>query len=386
MENLETAENIISSKQEVGKTNLSRRKAGETALKLGAVLTSMAAMGTGFKEARAKSPDTEFDIRKRGIERNKDLVVVETKNAEVTILLDNDLDTRLNAEVVNLVKPHILLNESGAPASDILSAQEWALLQFEGGNPGLEERRPLFDEETLKAMAAHDTQLVFTCDGIPEKAFWSSFINQLAFPAASLLYQAGRVAYDVSDKGIGMKTFEAFIGRGQNWTRLMGNLISAWGITAGSPLAIDMIRSGITNEDANKILRSTEGMLTNLHPENTIYFFRNLIMTSRINALASSGLRDKFGLKENEKMKIMLRVGENHEGLKEMLDWSPDLINKLIASYPKEFLRKVMDLNGGEDLFVTIGVTSVKDNLVPPGRIKSALKDVKLKEQIDRAL
>ena len=86
-----------------------------------------------------------------------------------------------------------------------------------------------------------------------------------------------------------------------------------------------------------------------------------------------------------DKPQLAYQMGLSHAGsedILELLGSGRDFICWFISRYPKEFLKEIIDHNGGLEAFCTTVVIPVKANLEADQNLKHTILDEKLKEYL----
>ena len=110
------------------------------------------------------------------------------------------------------------------------------------------------------------------------------------------------------------------------------------------------------NEGGNRILTRLNGIVINGAPEQNVIFFRSLMMADKMLTVA-----ENMKQQGKENPRIAFRIGAAHAGIEDFLKAGHEFCRWLITQYPNNFLKVVIDKNGGIDNF-----TSARMLTVPP--------------------
>jgi hypothetical protein len=106
------------------------------------------------------------------------------------------------------------------------------------------------------------------------------------------------------------------------------------------------IENATQQEAVLRIAHRIHGLQSHAHPEWTMELFRNLLWTNKMFTLADfvSAEKGSFG-------NIGFNVGLLHTGVEDLLRAGPQLSRLLLISYPHEYLKHVVEINGGIENF-----------------------------------
>lgn len=121
---------------------------------------------------------------------------------------------------------------------------------------------------------------------------------------------------------------------------LAGMTIAADSLAKKAYLAIE---NPSTQGAIGRILQRVNGITSHSSPEQALVLFRNAVWADKFITLAETfhaGHPDK-------KPKIAARMGALHSGVEDFTLAGRDICQKIIMSYPKDFLQATVDMNGG---------------------------------------
>lgn len=127
------------------------------------------------------------------------------------------------------------------------------------------------------------------------------------------------------------------------------------------------------------------GLQSDLHPEFAILFFRNALIAEKMIAIAEY---QKYITGKNQR--IGFDMGEGHGGLEDFLVKGPEFCVSAISSYPTEFLKAMVAMNGGVNEFCSIKIVEFpqngqvfkRDDLRDPDKVGQ----IKVKSLVDKSL
>jgi hypothetical protein len=140
----------------------------------------------------------------------------------------------------------------------------------------------------------------------------------------------------------------------RQFVKNVGKIAGVWGMSSlvGYTASIaDLAIQQERNSAINRILERVNGMISNLHPEQTSIFFRNikfaLCMFSASEVINSDSPSDT-------KPQIAYIVGKAHAGVEDLLQAGPEFCKKLLLAYPKVFLDEVERQNPSGAIYSTM--------------------------------
>lgn len=142
-----------------------------------------------------------------------------------------------------------------------------------------------------------------------------------------------------------------------------------------------------SRDDAlDRIMDRLYGMQSNTHPENSLVFFRNLMMADKMLTVAED-IQKETG----KKTKMGYQVEYAHNGIEDFLKMGHDFCKMILLSYPKPILKRMVELNNGVEDFTSARLFKLPKNF----DIHSSdwdtvtdirVVDVKLQQGIERKL
>ena len=136
-------------------------------------------------------------------------------------------------------------------------------------------------------------------------------------------------------------------------------------------------QKGRFNYDTSKVNKIFEEMVANPDSKDNFIFFRNLVMARKLQFLG-----EMVFTTVKRKARIGFKLGNSHEGIENHLELGKQDTLSRITKYPKEFLSKIVELNGGLDDFCSAILLSPKGNEFE----KTILRDNQLKENLQKKL
>lgn len=116
---------------------------------------------------------------------------------------------------------------------------------------------------------------------------------------------------------------------------------------------------GLLHVDQDKpegrIMQRIDAIASHSHPETALVFFRNLVWARKLLKLKE--------LDDNKSPMVYAQVGKGHGGVEDFIrlgdKYGPDLLSKLIASYPKPLLDCSVKRTGGLDQFCSLRLIKI---------------------------
>jgi len=164
----------------------------------------------------------------------------------------------------------------------------------------------------------------------------------------------------------------------RQFLKLAAGLATAWGL---SPTAFLLItpadKTEIKQSALERIIIKAHGLSSQIHPENPIIFFRNIMFARKLQFLGQVVSNEK-----GQKAKITYNVGKMHAGIEDFLNIGKDWTLAFFNMIPNQFLKSVIDANGGLENFCS-------DVLFDPNAqnpTKSVLVDQELRVFLNKKL
>lgn len=180
----------------------------------------------------------------------------------------------------------------------------------------------------------------------------------------------------------------------RKFLQLAGWAMFLWGSPQIYGKAIAYIVPGMdSKQNAEKrIVARILGMSSDFHPENTGEFFRNVVMADKMLHVASN----TESVKGNNPLHLAFQVEAMHSGIEDFLQLGPDACRAVILAHPKEFIREVVDMNGGIEKFCTSrifrlpkGAHTLNENMtdvIDGYSTERKIVDTKLKQSLEKKL
>ncbi len=164
----------------------------------------------------------------------------------------------------------------------------------------------------------------------------------------------------------------------RQFLKLAAGLAATWGLSSGAYIGLEAFGKTDVKESAlERTMIKAQGLLSHTHPENPIVFFRNIMLARKLQFLGEAASKEK-----GQKAQITYNVGKAHAGIEDFLligkDWTLNFLNIM----PNQFLKKVIDRNGGLENFCSNVL--VDPNAQRP--TKSVLVDQELKNFLNKKL
>lgn len=251
----------------------------------------------------------------------------------------------------------------------------------------------LFEEDNLKYFSENNVYLSMETGNVPG-SLSSRKMSMIAqhIPGLGLLF-AGMADYlrtRSRDKPVNLLDF----------IRTSG-LISG-GIWATSRLTTESIldiseRYYPNTEDKQslkRIIRRINGLQSLTHPEDTLVFYRNVMMARRLTLLGQKLPETK---QIEKKPSISYQVGAAHSGIEDFIrleNLGDGFSLAMLEIYPKEFLEDIVRINGNPvdslenqiQTFSSTVIIPVKENLEGDEDIKHVVVDEKLRDYLKARL
>jgi hypothetical protein len=360
---------------------ISRRTANKALLLFGA------AVGLGeVRRAVAKDSLTSSAEERKSeamIESKYGVVVFETKNARIYFLRENHDRPELNQEIIRTIKPNLVFMEGQIPAKDLISASDEGIMGMTNVRTG--QRR--IDDETRVALAENGTLVVTEGISIPEKYGTISSIVEVITPALGAMYLAGSKLIEKYGGDEGKEKEKPSLQK--QWTNRVATLASLWGVSSlvgNISLGIGSVLPQMGEARPDKIFKSFNSVISQMHPENITVFFRNLMFIRKLQVLSEDeGLRQDQGIESGGKMKIVCNLGGAHEGVRDLGVFDDKSVLDLLSRYPKDLWRQMSEINGGLDELTTSVV--IKNYPKAGGGYetrRASINDSELKKSLER--
>ena len=155
-----------------------------------------------------------------------------------------------------------------------------------------------------------------------------------------------------------------------------------WGSSSFVDLGISMYLNVLSVngsegiDDGSLKARRISGLISQVHPEIDVTFFRNMIMARRLQALGEyfpAKYRETDRVANSPKT-IAYTVGAKHIGVEDWLQLGPDIVKLGLEMTPPAVWKELADLNGGTEAMATMP-------LVRPGSMLFDDKIVKVKDE-----
>lgn len=120
-------------------------------------------------------------------------------------------------------------------------------------------------------------------------------------------------------------------------------------------------------------------LVSNLHPQDSMIFFRNIVMAQKMHTIAEYLSEEK-----GRKTRIAFQVGAGHGGIEDFLQVGADICRKAISLYPAVFLDEIIRENGGLRTFCSANITEVSPNYPKGTSVSTSILDKKLFKMLNR--
>lgn len=228
------------------------------------------------------------------------------------------------------------------------------------------ERLFVIPEDHASFFSETSTQMTLEGVSLPENIFIGSFATQLAetvaTPLLAVIYSGIRKRLTGSAENIAKITDAMTVG-GVSWL-LSGS------IKIGADAGSIAFGSNAEQNAFERISSRLAAIIGHMHPEDHIVFFRNLLFARKLQFFGETLLRDL-----NRKPNIAYNFGLGHSGVEDFLRLEKQFTLSLLRIYPKDFLKKIVDWNGGIDTFCTSVL--VTPDLINPKKTTIFDKDLK---------
>lgn len=151
---------------------------------------------------------------------------------------------------------------------------------------------------------------------------------------------------------------------------------------------IDLGESGLypsfdQKNAAQRVIQRINTLLSSLEPEDHAIFFRSVVMADKILTVAEA-IQQETGKKPH----MAFQVGAKHSGIEDLLLAGHNFNRLILASYPKDFLEKMMKITGGAENFSTARVFTLNPTMTPEGMDSGNDEQVVVKEEkiVDKPL
>jgi len=133
----------------------------------------------------------------------------------------------------------------------------------------------------------------------------------------------------------------------RQFLKLVAGLATAWGL---SPLAFLIItpkkKTEVKLNALERVIIKAHGLSSQLHPEDPIIFFRNIIFARKLQFLGEIMSKEK-----REKAQITYNVGKMHAGIEDFLQIGKEWTLAFLNIMPNWYLKAIIDANGGLENF-----------------------------------
>lgn len=160
----------------------------------------------------------------------------------------------------------------------------------------------------------------------------------------------------------------------RQFLKVVAGLAAAWGL---SP-SISWLMPHKTEVRLNaweRIIIKAHGLSSQMHPENPIIFFRNIMFARKLQFLGGVMSKEK-----GRKAHIAYNVGSAHGGIEDFLHIGKDWTLAFLNIIPNQYLRAVIDANGGFENFCSNVIFD------PNAQTRSVLVDQELKSFLRKKL
>lgn len=205
---------------------------------------------------------------------------------------------------------------------------------------GLYQRERLLTDKALRKLSTQSTEVILgdIDPGLHNESF--DIMTGEFLAGASLLYAT------IADDMLG-KTTQVHSSR-RKFLKGAAKVGVAWALSPSVSLTTILITSW-PDSLVQRIGARIGGLASHLHPEDIYVFFRSFVMAEKL-LVAAEDYKTRIGVKP----KTAYRVGAGHGNIEDFLQAGQDFCRALILAHPKEFLEKVVELNGGPEKFCSL--------------------------------
>lgn len=142
------------------------------------------------------------------------------------------------------------------------------------------------------------------------------------------------------------------------------------------------MKAGIDPNQKSAIYRiytRMTGLISHLAPENQFIFFRNLMMADKLLTVAKA-----LGEQSGRKPRIAFNIGRSHSGIEDFLAAGHDFTRWLILRLPSDFLKEIIELNGGVENFCGARMIRLSKDFTfsePASSQNAIIQDTKIYDQ-----
>lgn len=242
--------------------------------------------------------------------------------------------------------------------------------------------QPLLDAQTLVYFAKQGVSVAFEGIKLPNKYINSTSDWRLKESLTALGIDIGIAIKSIHDSA---KKDSEEGNLGNTLAKIGAVLATTWAIT---PSVTADIAGNLellpNNTGTNRIIDSLMNinrLVGNLHPEQISIFFRNLVMSRKLQTLAKH-----YSTKYDRRPNISFLAGFEHGGIKDLLTLGENVTMAGFNLYSSGFLKEVVEANGGVNAFCSTLVIPVKEVLVDKKESKAFVLDQELKEYLETRL
>jgi len=204
------------------------------------------------------------------------------------------------------------------------------------------KREYIVPRDQLEWLRENNTKICFEGYRLEQDAGLTAFLPMLG---ESIIGMGGALSLMLlkAEKNVSSKNV---VSRRQ-FLKLAAGLATAWGL---SPTAFLLItpadKTEIKQSALERIIIKAHGLSSQIHPENPIIFFRNIMFARKLQFLGEVASKEK-----GQKAQISYNVGKGHAGIEDFLHIGKDWTLAFLNIFPKPYLKAVIDTNGGLENF-----------------------------------
>lgn len=285
--------------------------------------------------------------------KKANIVEVETANAIYFPVYEDHTHPATKDDIEKLPKLNVyfyelLYNSSKLTQEDptqLLNRDTSHTLQQAADSQNTNTRKYIFPRDHLEVFKKNNTEISLEGYMLPETEIFAylgfKFTETVVGAVGAFAYLAAKKKHEIkeTDKPLVSPKVDLAIKSTLAW--LLSPIIETTVSNTLSYFGTDTELNAM-QRIASRVL----AMTNHAHPETNLIFFRNLLMSRKLQFLGEVLSGEHFS-----KPKIGYNVGMAHSEIEDFIRLSPDIVLALINAYPADYLRKIVELNGGLEAF-----------------------------------
>ena len=311
-------------------------------LKLGAAVAGAAIVGS--KLPRVLNQETGLEVKDK-------IYHVSTEQANYFSLLENHRNPIGAESLRSLPKMQGVMYEDITPQKGLLTDRPDQVIDTRTS-----QREYIVPRDQLEVWRENGTALFFEGQMLPAgeltKGFFlpmgEALVGGLAIMMA-LKQDKGKVqpSKEIDSKSKGLNKLK--IGSLAAGTWAVSPFVTMMMESVGGVLAKNDVKQGALE----RLISRGTAVSTNIHPEGSTIFFRNLNAARQLNQVGKYLADSTLTL---DKINMAYNFGRYHTGIEDFLLMGDKFIYGLMDLYPNSFWQEMVDVNGGIDILSSIPI------------------------------